>query len=82
MEPWMLWAKKCGDGLIDLGAPLGNAMKVTQSGSSPGDSSVVGYSLLQAESADAAKALLDGHPHLAWNAGCEIELHECLPLPG
>jgi len=23
-----------------------------------------------------------GHPHLAWDAACEIEVHEVMPLPG
>ena len=23
MEPWMQWAERCGDGLVDLGSPLG-----------------------------------------------------------
>ncbi len=27
MEPWMEWAKKCGDKLVDLGSPLANGIK-------------------------------------------------------
>ena len=30
--------------------------------------------------AAAAKSLLDGHPHLGWTDGCEIEVHESMPL--
>ncbi len=82
MDAWMQWAEKCGDALVDLGNPLGNGQKVTQGGSSPSDKGVVGYSILEADSMDAAKALLEGHPHLGWNAGCEIEVHEAMPLPG
>ena len=81
MEPWMAWAKRCGDGLVDLGTPLGGGQKVTKSGSSPSDKNVTGYSILQAESLEAAKALVKGHPHLEWAAGCEVEVHESLPLP-
>ena len=82
MESWMAWAKSCGDGLVDMGTPLGGGQRVTTSGSSPSDKGVVGYSVLQAESAPAAHALLQGHPHLGWAAGCAIEVHESLPLPG
>jgi len=82
MKPWMAWAAKCGDALIDMGTPLGGGQKLTQSGSTDSDSNVVGYSILQAENMDEAKKLLDGHPHLEWDAGCAIEVHECLPLPG
>lgn len=82
MEPWMEWAKRCGEGLVDLGTPLGNGQKVTKSGSTPSDSGVAGYSILQAENMEGAKALLEGHPHLDWAEGCEIEVYECLPVPG
>ncbi len=81
MEPWMAWAERCGDALVDLGAPLMGGQKLTESGSSPSAREVVGYSVLQAEDMDAAKALLQGHPHLAWTGGCEIEVHETMPLP-
>jgi hypothetical protein len=81
MEGWMVWAKKCGDGLVDMGTPLGNGQKVKKSGSSPSEKGIVGYSLLQAESMENAVKMLDNHPHLSWNEGCEIEIHESLPMP-
>ena len=81
MEAWMVWAKSSGDGLVDFGAPLGGGQKITKSGSSPSDKNVVGYSVLQAENMEAEQALLKGHPHLEWAAGCEIEVHESLPPP-
>lgn len=82
MEAWMMWAKKCGAGLVDLGAPLGNAQKVTKGGASGNSSTVVGYSVLQAESMEEAVLMMDNHPHLAMMDSCEIEVHEALPLPG
>ena len=36
----------------------------------------MGYSILQAENMEAAKALLADHPHLAWSPDCEVEVHE------
>lgn len=82
MKPWMEWAQKCGSGLVDMGTPLANGQKVTKSGTSPSDKNVVGYSILQAEDMEAAKAMLMEHPHLQWTEGCEVEVHECMPLPG
>jgi hypothetical protein len=82
MEKWMTWAKKCGDGLVDLGSPLGNGAKVNSSGSAPSERGVVGYSILQAEGMEAAQEMLKEHPHLGWNEGCDIDIHECLPMPG
>ncbi len=82
MEPWMKWAADCGDALVDLGTPLGNGQAISQGGSTPSNKDVAGYSILEAESMDAAKALLQGHPHITWNEACSIEVHEAMPLPG
>ncbi len=83
IEAWMNWAKKCGDQLVDLGNPLAGGQKLLPGGKSEDSSrEVCGFSILQADNMDAAKALLDGHPHLGWNADCEIEIHETKPLPG
>ena len=79
MAPWMAWVEKIGNGLVDLGTPLAGGQKVTRSGSSPSDKSVTGYSILQAENMAAAEALVKGHPHLEWAAGCEVEVHESQP---
>ncbi len=83
MEAWMQWAEKCGNKLADLGAPLMNGQQLSPNGKSKNsDKNVVGYSILQAENLEEAKGLLQGHPHLTWNADCTIEVHETMPLPG
>ncbi len=82
MKPWMKWAEDCGDALVDLGTPLGNGQALTQSGSSPSTTGVAGYSILEADSIDGAKKLLEGHPHMTWNPACSIEVHEAQALPG
>ncbi|MHA1975882.1 MAG: hypothetical protein ACW98F_19460 [Candidatus Hodarchaeales archaeon] len=81
MEAWMVWAKKIGKSLVDMGTPLSGGQKITMSGDTPSDKNVLGYSILQAENIDEAKGLLKEHPHLAWDAGCEIEVHESIPTP-
>ena len=81
MEPWMAWAKKCGSGLVDWGAPLGNAQIVNKNGSTPSEGDVVGYSILQAENMKKAVEMLKEHPHLTWAEGCKIEVHESMPAP-
>ena len=79
MDAWMAWAGKAGDAIVDLGAPLADAAWVGPG--SAGDSMhITGFSILQAESADALAAILDGHPHLGM--GGSIEVLEFLPTPG
>ena len=82
MEKWYAWKDKCGESMVDLGAPLGNGKKVSDSGNSASEKNIVGYSVLQAESMEDALKLLEGHPHLGWNEGCDIEIYECMPMPG
>ena len=81
IKSWMAWSQKCGDGIVDFGAPLGGGMKVAKSGSSPSDSGVMMYSILQAESMEGAMALVQDHPHLSWPGDGEVEVYECMNLP-
>jgi len=81
MEPWKAWMEKCGNALVDGGSPLGKVQIVTSSGSEQGKDDVGGYSILQAESMDDAVKLLEGHPHLAWAEGCDINVYEMMPMP-
>jgi len=55
--------------------------KLTKSGSSVRDKNVVGYSILQPEDMEGAKALLEVHPHFEDPANGEKEGHESMPLP-
>lgn len=82
MGNWMAWANRSGAGLIDMGAPLGGARTVTSANVSSSKSSVVGYSILQAENMDEAVALLKDHPHNMMDGSCSIEVHQVMPLPG
>ena len=79
MDAWMKWSKKAASAIVDLGAPTGHAIAVGKE--APAPNAVVGYSILQADSRDAACALLEGHPHLTM-PGFSIDVHEMLPLPG
>ena len=83
MKAWMTWAEKCGNKLVDMGSPLGNAVTIRPGGSSADSASeIIGYSILQADSMEDALSLLKDHPHLNWNAECEIDVLESLDMPG
>ena len=75
MEAWMAWAQRAGEAVVDLGAPLA----VVEAGGDAGDP-VGGYSILQADDAEALAKVLDGHPHAA--IGGTIEILEFLSMPG
>jgi hypothetical protein len=81
MQLWMDWAQRIGSGLLDPGKPLGNAVKVKASGCSPTETSIIGMSILQADSMHGALAMVEDHHHLHWAADCEILVLEELPIP-
>ena len=82
MQQWNDWAAKVGDGMVDFGTPLANGTRVTPNGTSPSTREVAGYTLVEAESMDAAVELARVHPHLNMPGGCEIEVHEAQAVPG
>jgi hypothetical protein len=75
MDAWTRWAGDAGSAVVDLGSPL----SVVESGGDTGDP-VGGYSILEAESAEALEGLLQGHPHRTM--GGTIETLEFLTMPG
>jgi hypothetical protein len=78
MDAWMTWAKKSGQSIVDLGAPVGNAFAVNAKAPS---SKVGGFSIVQAADTNSAKKLFAEHPHLMV-PGNSIEVHEYLSMPG
>ena len=81
MEAWMAWGKKAAGAIVDMGAPLGQALRVTPGGASPTKNDLGGYSILQAESKEALAETLKGHPHFMMGDS-SIEITELLPMPG
>jgi hypothetical protein len=83
MEAWMVWAKKCGAHLVDLGAPLMNGKSLLPGGvEKTSNKEVTGYSVVQANDQAEAVDLLNNHPHLMWHPACSIEILETMPIPG
>ena len=81
MKAWGAGAEKCGDQLLEMGAPLAKGTKLDNSGFADSKRGVSGYSILAAKSIGGARKLCRKHPHLSWvDKGCEIEIHELQPM--
>jgi hypothetical protein len=81
MDAWMTWSKKAASSIVDMGAPLGKTMKVTN-GASPSSNDIGGYSILQGESKEAVAESLKDHPHFKMMGEAFIEVVEVMPVPG
>jgi len=83
MEAWMKWMGDNKASLVDGGAPLGKTKRVDANGAWDAKNDIGGYSIVQAESAEAAtKIFSKDHPHLQLMPGSWIEIIEIMPVPG
>ena len=81
MQAWGAWLGKVGSALADPGAPFGARTAVGDNGSSPAPSDQNGYTIVEAGSLDAARALTDGHPFLSEGRGrFTVEIFELVPM--
>jgi hypothetical protein len=81
MKAWNEWSAKAGSGVVDLGLPLSHGRKLTSGGAAEAGTEVAGYSILQADTMEAAEELLKSHPHLQM-PGTAIEVYESMQIPG
>jgi hypothetical protein len=82
MAAWMKWMGDHKASLVDGGAPLAKTKRVDLKGASDAKNDVCGYSIVQAESADAATKMFgEDQPHLQM-PGAWIEIIEIMQLPG
>jgi hypothetical protein len=81
MQAWGAWMSKLGSALVDPGAPFGAHAAVTDNGTSPAASDQNGYSIVEADSLEAARAFTDGHPFLTeGNGRFAVEIFELVPM--
>jgi hypothetical protein len=82
MNSWMAWAGKWDGAIVDMGSPIGNGRRVSKGEVSTAPLPVTGYSIVEAQSADAAVEIFRDHPHFETPSETSIDVLECLPVPG
>jgi hypothetical protein len=83
MEAWMEWMGAHKASIVDGGAPLGKTKRVDAKGAKDAKNGIGGYSVVQADSHDAAAKLFGkDHPHLQMMPGAWVEVVEIMPMPG
>jgi len=82
IDAWMKWMNANKTSIVEGGAPLGKTKRVDSNGVSNTKNEIGGYSVVQAESHDAATKIFGkDHPHLQM-PGAWIEIVEIMPMPG
>jgi hypothetical protein len=80
-EAWMAWVEKNRSAIVDGGAPLGKTKRVSAEGIADVRNNMAAYTVVRAESHEAAAKLFEQHPHFMIFPGDGVEIMECLPMP-
>ena len=79
---WKAWAEKHQDAIVALGGPLGKTKKVSQRGIEDISNQMGAFTVVRAESNEAAAKLFENHPHFTIFPGESVEVMPVLPIPG
>jgi hypothetical protein len=79
MDEWRTWMQAHAADFADMGGPTGKNTHVTKGGAEEMSNDVGGYSVIQAESKEAAIALLADNPHFSM-PGATIDLMEVVQM--
>ena len=82
MAKWGAWMGRVGPALTDIGSPFGPGISLVDDGTTGDPANLTGYSIVEADDLDEARALTGGHPYLSEGRGnFSIELFELMPVP-
>jgi hypothetical protein len=79
---WMQWASDNAASIVEMGGPLSKTKQISKNGIIDIRNNLGGYSVIKAESQEAAAALFLNHPHFSIFPGEGVEVMEILPVPG
>jgi len=81
MKAWFEWGTKHQKSIVDQGGPLGKTKRVAPEGVSDIRNYMAGYTVVEAESHEAAARMFEKHPHFTIFPGESVEIMEVLPIP-
>jgi hypothetical protein len=79
---WKAWAEKNQAAIVGMGGPLGKTKKVTAGGVEDISNQLSAYTVVRADSHEAAAKLFEKHPHFMIFPGDSVEIMPVLPIPG
>jgi hypothetical protein len=82
MAAWWAWVQKHQSEIVGMGGPLGKTKKISDHGIEDVSNAMGAYTVVRAESHEAAAKLFENHPHFAIFPGESVEVMPILPIPG
>lgn len=78
---WKAWAEKHQSAIVTMGGPLGSTKKVSQCGLSDVTNELGAFTVVRADSQEAAAHMFDKHPHFTIFPGDAVEIMPVLDIP-
>lgn len=82
MAAWKAWVEKHQASIVGMGGPLGKTKRITPRGIEDTSNEMGAFTLVSAESHEAAAKLFEKHPHFTIFPGESVEIMPVLPIPG
>ena len=82
IKAWHDWVDRNKGSIAENGGPLGKTKSVSREGIADIRNNMTAFTVVRAESHEAAAKLFEGHPHFMLFPGEAVEIMECLPIPG
>lgn len=81
IKAWHDWVERNKGAILELGAPLGYTKRASVAGVSDTRNNMSAFTIVQAESHEAAAKLFENHPHFTIFPGDGVDVMECMPIP-
>ena len=81
MTGWKGWAERHSDSIVYMGGPLGKTKKVSNTGIVDTSNHLGAFTVVRANSHEAAAALFEKHPHFSIFPGDSVEIMPIMPIP-
>lgn len=81
MAGWKAWVQKNSDSIVAMGGPLGKTKKVSKAGTVDTSNHLGAFTVVRADSHEAAAKLFENHPHFSIFPGESVEIMPVLPIP-
>jgi len=78
---WKTWVDRHQNAIVAIGGPVGKTKKVSERGIDDTSNNIGAFTVVRAESHEAAAKLFEGHPHFTIFPGDSIEIMPVLPIP-
>lgn len=82
MVAWKAWVEMHAAAIVAMGGPLGKTKKVSSRGIADASNEMGAFTVVRAESHEAAAKLFERHPHFSIFPGDAVEIMPVLPIPG